>query len=106
MNVSLQTIRCCSWSGDAVRSTHQVRAAACRALLAVTSHKCVRVTLAATKDCLHSLIDTLTPFVEGRKADLNFFKSFVRFRTFSILFSSVYLSMEQCNMSLRILMLV
>lgn len=73
MNVSLQTIRCCSWSGDAVRSTHQVRAAACRALLAVTSHKCVRVTLAATKDCLHSLIDTLTPFVEGRKADFNFF---------------------------------
>lgn len=38
-----------------------MRAAACRALVAALPHRCVRAGLAATKDCLHNLVMTLTP---------------------------------------------
>ncbi|XP_075969669.1 rotatin-like [Anticarsia gemmatalis] len=56
--------RCSSWCCEELHDTYQVRAASCRALLAVTSHKCVRVSLASTKDCLHNLLKTLTAFHE------------------------------------------
>uniref|UniRef100_A0A2H1WJ18 SFRICE_009028 n=1 Tax=Spodoptera frugiperda TaxID=7108 RepID=A0A2H1WJ18_SPOFR len=62
--------RCASWSVDNQTETYEVRAAACRALLAVTAHKCVRLSLAATKDCLHNLLMTLMPFGEDEEAEI------------------------------------
>ncbi|RVE48976.1 hypothetical protein evm_006334 [Chilo suppressalis] len=56
--------RCASLPIGSPLDIQRVRAAACRTLNAVTSHKCVRAILAATKDCLHNLVDTLTPLQE------------------------------------------
>ncbi|XP_053625820.1 rotatin-like [Plodia interpunctella] len=53
--------RCASWSSDDPSQTNRVRAACCRALVAFAAHKCVRALLAATKDCLYSLVATLVP---------------------------------------------
>ncbi|CAH0701750.1 unnamed protein product [Spodoptera exigua] len=62
--------RCASWSVDNQAETYEVRAATCRALLAVTAHKCVRLSLAATKDCLHNLLMTLMPFGDDEKEEI------------------------------------
>ncbi|XP_060800326.1 rotatin [Amyelois transitella] len=56
--------RCASWSNGSPVQINKVRAAACRALVAYVPHKCVRALLAATKDCLYSLLSTLTPLEE------------------------------------------
>ncbi|XP_052757353.1 rotatin-like isoform X2 [Galleria mellonella] len=58
--------RCASWrgAGDAHVSIQKVRAAASRALASAATHKSVRASLAATKDCLFGLLTSLTPLVE------------------------------------------
>ncbi|XP_028161854.1 rotatin-like [Ostrinia furnacalis] len=56
--------RCASLSNGPKTDIHRVRAASCRALVAATSHRCVRATLASTKDCLHNMLLTLTPLPE------------------------------------------
>ncbi|XP_012549479.1 rotatin isoform X2 [Bombyx mori] len=56
--------RCATSCSAGQRETGTMRGAACRALAAVTSHKCVRTTLASTKDCLHNLLMTLSPIQE------------------------------------------
>ncbi|KAG6442642.1 hypothetical protein O3G_MSEX002455 [Manduca sexta] len=56
--------RCASWSKGTLEEVHSVRASVCRALFAATTAKCVRASLASTKDCLHSLVVTLKPFAE------------------------------------------
>ncbi|XP_072943902.1 rotatin-like [Epargyreus clarus] len=53
--------RCASWSTDSSVVYNPVRTAACRALAAACTHKCVRTSLATTKDCLYNLLMTLTP---------------------------------------------
>lgn len=47
-----------------MKENYQVRAATCRVLTTVTSHKCVRAALATTKDCLHNLLLSLNAFSE------------------------------------------
>ncbi|XP_063892292.1 rotatin [Helicoverpa armigera] len=61
--------RCVSWTGDDNKETYEVRGATSRCLLAVTDYKCVRLSLAITKDCLHNLLMTLTPLGEGEKEE-------------------------------------
>ncbi|CAG4989299.1 unnamed protein product [Parnassius apollo] len=56
--------RCASWSRGNPESD-RVRTATCRALVAAASHKCVRASLAATKDCLVNLLLTFTSTEEG-----------------------------------------
>ncbi|XP_059057157.1 rotatin-like [Achroia grisella] len=58
--------RCASWRGndENLAQTQKVRAASCRALAFASMQKCVRSSLAATKDCLYSLLMTLTPLEE------------------------------------------
>ncbi|CAD0196842.1 unnamed protein product [Chrysodeixis includens] len=56
--------RCASWSCVEARDTHSARGACCRALRAAAVHTSVRAGLAATKDCLYSLLMSLTPFGE------------------------------------------
>ncbi|KAL0842160.1 hypothetical protein ABMA28_014333 [Loxostege sticticalis] len=56
--------RCASLSSGSKSDMDRVRAATCRALVAATPHKCVRTTLASTKDCLFNLLATLTPLHE------------------------------------------
>ncbi|XP_061711594.1 uncharacterized protein LOC133520923 isoform X2 [Cydia pomonella] len=53
--------RCASWSRCSPLDNNRVRAASCRALVAAAPYKCVRSSLAATKDCLYNLMMTLTP---------------------------------------------
>ncbi|XP_063620705.1 rotatin-like [Cydia splendana] len=53
--------RCASWSRSSPLDNNRVRAASCCALVAAAPYKCVRASLAATKDCLHNLMMTLTP---------------------------------------------
>ncbi|KAM3963108.1 rotatin [Aphomia sociella] len=53
--------RCASWSGPGGSRAARTRAAVCRALSTAATHKCVRTTLSATKDCLYNLLMTLTP---------------------------------------------
>uniref|UniRef100_A0A2A4J742 Rotatin N-terminal domain-containing protein n=1 Tax=Heliothis virescens TaxID=7102 RepID=A0A2A4J742_HELVI len=61
--------RCVSWTGDDTKETNEVRGATSRALLAVSEHKSVRLSLAATKDCLHNLLMALTPFGDGENEE-------------------------------------
>ncbi|XP_068629806.1 rotatin [Battus philenor] len=57
--------RCASWNCGTVSERNLVRSATCRALSAAATTKCVRVTLAATKDCLVNLLRTLKQPEEG-----------------------------------------
>ncbi|CAK1581819.1 unnamed protein product [Parnassius mnemosyne] len=62
--------RCASWSRGKNPESDRVRAASCRALVAAASHKCVRASLAATKDCLVNLLLTFTSAEEGDRDEL------------------------------------
>ncbi|CAH2073770.1 unnamed protein product, partial [Iphiclides podalirius] len=53
-------LRCASWRCDDNAESNRVRAATCRALEAAATRKCVRASLAATKDCLVNLLHVLT----------------------------------------------
>ncbi|KAI5637939.1 cytochrome p450 domain-containing protein [Phthorimaea operculella] len=53
--------RCASWSKGSPADVYRIRLSTCRALAAAATHKCVRSTLATTKDCLLALLATLKP---------------------------------------------
>ncbi|XP_034840583.1 rotatin isoform X1 [Maniola hyperantus] len=53
--------RCTCWCRGSPSEVCAVRASLCRALAAAASVKCVRSSLAGTKDCLYNLLLTLTP---------------------------------------------
>ncbi|XP_023948236.2 rotatin [Bicyclus anynana] len=52
--------RCAAWTGGSVSEVCRVYASTCRALAASALVKCVRSSLAGTKDCLYNLIGSLT----------------------------------------------
>ncbi|XP_045542789.1 rotatin [Papilio machaon] len=72
--------RCASWSCGSLEQRHRVRAAVCRALAAAATRKCVRASLANTKDCLVNLLLTLTMTEEGDNEEMS-----ARTQTFSLL---------------------
>lgn len=57
--------RCVFWSQGPLSEVYRVRTSTCRALAVASMRKCVRTSLAGTKDCLYNLLVILTPFEKG-----------------------------------------
>ncbi|CAH0720926.1 unnamed protein product, partial [Brenthis ino] len=61
--------KCVFWSQGPLSEVYRVRTSTCRALAVASMRKCVRTSLAGTKDCLYNLLVMLTPF-EKEESDL------------------------------------